>query len=94
MKCIFGLCHKTLHFVKAIHFAVVICKCAPAPVRAGGIYGGFWEQRLEEGDLSAVPGGDGGLAGLDVAPVFLKLQKAFWENQQMQHLPWPWYGWL
>ena len=36
MKCIFGLCHKTLHFVKAIHFAAVICKCPPAPVQAGG----------------------------------------------------------
>lgn len=36
MKCIFGLCHKTLHFVKAIHFAAVICKCPPAPVQSGG----------------------------------------------------------
>lgn len=51
MKCIFGFCHKTLHFVKAIHFAVVICKYAPAPVRAGGFYGGFWEQKQEAGDL-------------------------------------------
>lgn len=26
MKCILGLCHKTLHFVKTIHLALVICK--------------------------------------------------------------------
>lgn len=39
MKCIFVLCHKTLDFVKAIHFSVVICKCTPHHTRAGEFYG-------------------------------------------------------
>lgn len=41
MKCIFVLCHKTLDFVKAIHFSMVICKCAPYHTRSGEFYGFF-----------------------------------------------------
>lgn len=37
MKCIFVLCHKTLDFVKAIHFSMVICEvCAPHTGRRTG----------------------------------------------------------
>ena len=53
MKCIFGLCHKTLHFVKAIHFAAVICKCTPASVRSGGFTVSSG-RRGQNGDLCGV----------------------------------------
>lgn len=44
MKCIFVLCHKTLDFVKAIHFSMVICKCTPYHTRSGEFYGFFQRQ--------------------------------------------------
>lgn len=45
MKCIFVLCHKTLDFVKAIHFSMVICKVCTIPhthtQSGGGVIASF-----------------------------------------------------
>lgn len=53
MKCIFGLCHKTLHFVKAIHFVAVICTSTPAPA-VWGFYHVLWAEGPENGALGSV----------------------------------------
>lgn len=74
MKCIFGLCHKTLHFVKAIHFAVVILSARQPPCGLGALKGSSGKGSQEMG-ISAVSGGDGWLTGPDVAFVILKLKK-------------------
>ena len=74
MKRIFGLCHKTLHFVKAIHFAAVICKCPPAPVQSGGFTVPSGKRGQKTG-ISAASGGDGTLTGPAVASDFLTLQR-------------------
>lgn len=88
MKCIFGLCHKTLHFVKAIHFAAVICKCPPAPVQAGGFTAPSGRRGRKMG-ISAVSGAEGTLTGPAVASDFLKLQRKSLEKTNRPRVPLP-----
>lgn len=54
MKCVFGLCHKTLHFVKAIHLAAAICNCMLAPRRSGGFYISSGKRGQKSGALCTV----------------------------------------